>query len=121
MDSIWVKLLESLKGGNRMAGTTIELMYVISFALISLFGILAYTEKMSVGIALISIGIGIVIAWYFSPYMSIAITPIANWIMYGYDITWHTIVAVGHIVSLLGMVLVAGYNLFASGGKIIWA
>ncbi len=103
------------------SGTTIEILYVMTFGLITLFSILAYTKKMSIGIALMSALAGIGIAWSFSPYMAIAITPIINWVIYGYAITWHTIVAVSHLGSLIAMVAIAGYNLYISGGKIVWA
>ena len=102
-------------------GYTLEILYIITFALVMLFSILAYTKKMSIGIALISLITGIGVAWLFSPYMSIAIAPITNWVVYGYAFTWYTLVAVAHLVSLFAMVIIAGYNLLRSEGKIIWA
>lgn len=104
-----------------MNQTTIEILYVISFGLIALFTILAYTRKMSIGIALISILAGLGIAWLFAPYMEIVISPIGNWIIYGFALDWYVIVAIAHLVSLFTLVIIAGSNLFRSGGKIIWA
>lgn len=102
-------------------GYTLEILYIITFGLIMLFTILAYTKKMSIGIALISLITGVGIAWLFSPYMTIAITPITNWVVYGYTFTWYTFVALAHLISLFALVIIAGYNLLRSKGEIIWA
>lgn len=102
-------------------GTQIEILYVVTFTLIMLFSVLAYTKKMSIGIAIISMITGLGIAWLLAPYMQIALSPLVNWIVYGYVFTWHTGVALAHISTLFIMVGIAGYNLLHSGGKIIWA
>lgn len=107
--------------GSYYTGTQVELLYVLTFGLVMLFSILAVYKKMSVGIALVSLATGIGIAWLFAPYMAIAIAPIVDYVVYGYTFTWQTGVAMAHLGSLFAMVIIAGYNLLRSGGRIIWA
>lgn len=99
----------------------IEIIYVMIFSIIALMTILAYTSKMSVGIALMSIIFGSVICYIFAPYMQLIISPIGNWIFYSYDLNLVVFVSLIHIFSLVFLLLVAMYNLIVSGGKITWA
>ena len=104
-----------------MALAEIEIVYLSIFTLISLIAILAYTEKMSVGIAMLAIIFGAVICFIFAPYMQMVITPIGYAIFYGYGITNLVLAGTYHLVSLIFMLVVAIYNLIVSGGKITWA
>lgn len=99
----------------------IEITTIIAFALLFLFGILGYTKKMSIGIALASAIGGFVIAYIFAPYNQIIITATGNAIWYGYEWSILAILGLAHMVSMFAMVIVAGMNLFKSGGKIVWA
>ena len=99
----------------------IEIIYLAIFTLISLIAILTYTNKMSIGIALVSIIIGSIICYVFAPYMQLVISPIGYVITYGYDITYFIIAGILHLISLIFIVSVALYNLIVSGGKITWA
>ena len=101
--------------------TSIELIYAIIFGVISVIGILTITRKMSIGIGLIGIGLGMAIAYILSPYMDVVMNPITQSIFYGAVWDIPAILGVLHIASLVFMVIVAMYNLMASGGKIIWA
>lgn len=100
--------------------TQLELVYILTFTFIMLFSVLAYTKRMSVGIALLSMITGVGITWLFAPYMNLALAPFINWVMYGYVLNWITVVSIAHLVSLFAMVGIAGHNLIKSGGKIIW-
>jgi len=99
----------------------IELIYVILFSIITVIGILGATKKMSMGIALIGIGLGLTIAYIFAPYMEIVMSPLTQAIWYGATWGLGAFLAVGHIASLIFLVVVAAYNLMSSGGKIVWA
>jgi len=99
----------------------IEMIYLAIFSLMALITILAYIEKMSIGIAIMSIIFGSIICYIFAPYMQIIVSPIGNWIIYGYGIDYFIIVGIAHIISLVFLVAVALYNLIVSGGKITWA
>lgn len=99
----------------------IEIIYVIIFAIITLFTILAYTRKMSTGIALASALTGIGVAWGFSPYMELLIRPLGNVIFYNYAWTLLAFMVLINIILLFLLVSIRGYNLSQSGGKIGWA
>lgn len=99
----------------------IELTYLIIFTLITLIIILAYTNKMTVGIAIMSIVFGSLICYIFAPYMQLVISPVGDYIFYGYSLSFFVISAIAHIISLVIMLIVALYNLLISGGKITWA
>lgn len=99
----------------------IEVVYLAIFTLIGLITILTYTNKMSVGIALLSLIFGIIICIIFAPYMQLIITPIGYVIFYGYTPTNFIIAGIAHLISLFFMLGVSIYNLVVSGGKITWA
>lgn len=99
----------------------IEILYIIVISLITLFSILAYTKKMSTGIALFSLLTGIGITWLLNNYISMLIHPLSNTIFYGYSWNLFTIMVLAQIVLVFIAVIVRGYNLYISGGKIGWA
>lgn len=99
----------------------IEITTLLAFAFLFLFGILGYTKKMSFGIAIASGLAGFLIAYIFAPYNQIIINATSNAIWYGYDWTILAIMGLTHIITMFIMVIIAGYNLYVSGGKIIWA
>jgi hypothetical protein len=99
----------------------IEIMYMILFACIVIIGILAITKKMSIGIGLVGVGTGLLIAWLLAPYMSIVIGPVGQAIFYGGDWSMQAILGVIHLSTMIVMTGMAGYNLMSSGGKIVWA
>lgn len=98
-----------------------EIIYIIIIAIITLFTILAYTRKMSTGIALASILTGIGITYLFNDYMQMLIHPLSNSIFYGYTWSLFAIMVLINIILLFIAVIVRGYNLYTSGGKIGWA
>ena len=99
----------------------IELIYLSIFSLITMITILTYTEKMSIGIGLMSIIFGSIICYIFAPYMQMIISPIGNWIIYNYNLSYFVMAGLLHIFSLVFLVGIAIYNLIVSGGKISWA
>lgn len=99
----------------------IEIIYLTIFALIALISILAYTNKMSIGIAIMSIIFGSIITYIFAPYMQMVITPIGNWLIYDYTLTFFVVAGILHLISLIFMLFIASYNLSKSEGKITWA
>jgi len=100
---------------------TIELAYVILFACITIIGILGVTRKMSIGIAITGIGLGLGISYILAPYMTIVMGPVGEAIFYGGNWTLAAILGLTHLITLIAMVIHASYNLMSSGGKIIWA
>jgi len=102
-------------------GTTIEISTVIGFSLLILFGLMGYLKKISVGIAFFSGIAGFLIGWIFAPYNQTIIVGISNVIWYGYDWSILAILGMLHIITMFAMVIIAGYNLYRSGGKIVWA
>ena len=112
--------LDAAEVGDSMI-TTIEISYAIAIAMIVLFGVLTYTKKMSIGVALFSAMTGLGISYYLAPYMQSVITPVGNAVIYGYSWGLTEILAAGHLISIAAMVFVAGYNLVASDGEVIWA
>lgn len=101
--------------------TNIEITTIITVALLILFGILTYTKKMTVGIALISLLGGIVVAWLFASYNQLVISAFSNAIWYNYPWTLFAVLGLLHMLSMFGLVIMAGYNLYISEGKVIWA
>lgn len=101
--------------------TTIDITTILAFIMLLLFGTLGYTKKMSLGIAIACAIGGFGIAWIFSDYSAIVIHPVGLSLWYGYDWSISAILGMIHIVSTIGMVVVAGYNLISTGGRIIWA
>ena len=99
----------------------IEMIYVIIFAVIAILAVLSLTKKMSIGIALIGIGTGLGITMVLSDYTNIVMYPITQAIFYSGDWTLAVYLGIAHLASLVFLASVAGYNLFASGGKITWA
>lgn len=99
----------------------LELAYLILFSCIFIIGILGVTRKMSMGIALSGIGAGLIIAWIMAPYMEVVMTPIGQAIFYNGVWTISAILGLAHLVSLIAICILAGYNLMSSGGKITWA
>lgn len=99
----------------------IELIYWILFSMIAVITILTSTRKMSLGIGIVGILLGLGIVYVFSPYMNIVIQSVGTAVFYGGAYTLPVMLAIGHIISLMAIVVVAMYNLVASGGKIIWA
>jgi len=99
----------------------IEISYLVLFACIFIIGILAATKKMSMGIALTGMGLGLFIAWIMEPYMTFVIGPVGQAILYGSDWTLAAILGLTHLIFMISVVIMAGYNLISSGGKIIWA
>lgn len=99
----------------------IELVYATIVGIIALFTILAYTRKMSTGIAVMSMITGISIAWLFIDYMNMLIHPLSNTIFYGYPWTLFTIMVATQITLFIIAIIIRGYNLFTSGGEIGWA
>lgn len=99
----------------------IEIVYLTIFAIITLFTILAYTRKMSTGIALMSLITGIGVSWLFIDYMNLLIHPLSNAIFYGYGWSLLTIMVLTQIILFCIAIAIRGYNLFTSGGKIGWA
>lgn len=99
----------------------IEISYMVLFACITIIGILGATRKMSMGIALIGIGLGLAVAWVLAPYMAIVIEPVGQAIFYGGNWTLGAMLGIIHLATLIVMVGMAGYNLASSGGKIAWA
>lgn len=99
----------------------IEISYMVLFACIIIIGILGASRKMSLGIAMIGMGLGLIVSWVLAPYMSIVIEPVGMAIFYGG--TWGIMAILGliHLATLIIMVVMAGYNLASSGGKIAWA
>lgn len=98
-----------------------EIIYIIIIAIITLFTILAYTRKMSTGIALISILTGLGITYLFNDYMQVLIHPLSNTIFYGYSWTLFVLMVLVNIILLFIAIIVRGYNLYTTGGKIGWA
>lgn len=99
----------------------LEILYIIVFAIITLFTVLAYTRKMSTGIALFSLLTGIGIVWTFNQFMQMMINPLSNVIFYGYSWTILTFMVLVNIILIIIALIVRGYNLTISGGKIGWA
>ncbi len=100
---------------------TIEISYMILFAVIAIIAILTITRKMSLGIGIIGIALGFIIAYVLAPYMSIVIYPVGQAMFYGGSWGLPAILGIAHLASLIVMVGIAGYNLLSSGGRIIWA
>lgn len=99
----------------------IEISYWVLFACITIIGILGATRKMSLGIALSGIGLGLAVAWVLAPYLDIVIEPIRQVLWFGGVWGIPAILGIIHLATLIVMVGMAGYNLASSGGKIAWA
>lgn len=99
----------------------IEILYAMILSITAFFGILSYTRKISVGIALLSIIFGVGISLLMAPYMQLVIAPIGDYLFYGYTLNTLIIVSIFHLISMIAMIFVAGYNLIRSGGKITWS
>lgn len=99
----------------------IEILYAMILSITAFFGILAYTRKVSVGIALLSVIFGVGMSLLMAPYMQLVIAPIGDYIFYGYALNTIIIASIFHLLSMIAMIIVAGYNLIASGGKITWS
>lgn len=108
------------KGVNKMYITQIELLYAIPIGLLIALGIATWLGKLNFGIALIGLLSGIGIAWAFSSYIDVAITPLSNVIWYGYAWSIYAIMVLIHIILAFLMMFVAGYNLYRTGGKAVW-
>jgi len=100
---------------------SLELSLVIAFALLFLFGILAYTKKMSIGIAIAAAVAGFGVSWFASDYNRVIMQPFYNAIWFGYDWGFPAILGGLHFASIIFMVIVAGRNLYISEGEVIWA
>lgn len=99
----------------------IEISYMVLFACIIIIGILGATRKMSLGIAIIGMGLGLLVAWILAPYMAVVIEPVGQALFYGGSWGYMAILGIIHLATLIIMVGMAGYNLASSGGKIAWA
>lgn len=99
----------------------IETSYAILIGVVIILTILTVTRKMSLGIGLIGIGTGFGIAFLLAPYTEIVMSPVGNAIIYGGAWTINVILGVAHLATMIIIVIIAAYNLMASGGKIIWA
>lgn len=99
----------------------IEISYAILYSIVIITLILTITRKMSMGIGIVGIGLGLGIAYILAPYMSIVIEPLGQALFYGATWTIPAYLGAGHLITLLGLVGMAVYNLLSSGGKIIWA
>jgi len=98
-----------------------EIIYITIIAIITLFTILAYTRKMSTGIALFSILTGLGVTWLLNSYMQMLIRPLSNSIFYGYSWTLLAIMVLINIFLLSAIIIERGYNLYISEGEIGWA
>ena len=99
----------------------IELAYWILFSIIGIIAVLTATRKMSFGIGMVMIGLGFIATYFLSAYMSIIINPVGQALFYGANWTIPAILGALHLTTLILIVVMAGYNLLSSGGKIIWA
>lgn len=90
-------------------------------ATLIIVGIMTYTKKMSIGIALFGMICGFVLAYIFAPYTEIVMNPIANYLQYNYSLTLIVILGIGHLISSMYLCGVAFYNLIVSDGEISWA
>lgn len=99
----------------------LEILYIIVFAIITLFTVLAYTRKMSTGIALFSLLTGIGIVWTFNAYMQMMITPLSNVIFFSYEWSYLAFMVLVNVILIILALIVRAYNLTITGGKIGWA
>lgn len=104
-----------------LLGTTIELITLIGFSLLVLFGILGYTKKMKLEIALFSGIAGFVIAWIFAPFNQLIIRSMTNSIWYGYAWDLSGMLGVLTTFTIIIAIIVGGMNLYQSDGELIWA
>lgn len=98
-----------------------EILYATIFSIISFFILLVYFDKMTGGLALLSIIAGVIIAILFNPYMILVITPIGYAAFYGYSINLYVISCLYYSIAIFIMLVVFIYNFKRSGGKIRWA
>lgn len=106
--------------GIPLFGTTIEIVTIVGFCLLTLFGLAAYFKKITPGIAFFSGVAGFGIAWIFAPYNNVIVTSLGNCLWYGY--AWNLTATLGllHMILIIIAVCEAGYSLWKSDGKVIW-
>lgn len=101
--------------------TQIELVYAVLIGLLISVAVATYFRKLTLGIGLFGLLAGIGIAWFFADWMTMVMTPMSNSLWYGYDWGLLEILALVQIITMCAMVGMALYNLYKSGGKIVWA
>lgn len=101
--------------------TQIEIIYAVLIGLLIAIAIATYYGKLNLGIGIIGLLAGIGIAWFFADWMMLVMTPLGNSIWYGYPWTLLSILALIQIITMCAMVGMAFYNLYKSGGRIVWA
>ena len=104
-----------------MFETQIELLYGLPIGILILTAIAMWFKVLNPIVALLSILAGIGVAWLLSPYTALIMTPLANSLWYGYSWGFLEALALMHIVTIFGMVGIAVYNLYRSGGGKSWA
>lgn len=101
-------------------GTSIELMIVIPFLALLLFGALAYFEKLNWFVAGLCIAGSVGIAWAFADVIALLFNPLWNSIVYGFSFGIYEIITFWLWASMFIAIIIGCINLIVSKGKVIW-